>query len=262
MRDNKDLDNEMLEENESEMDQNKNLTSAEKIQVYIEKNGKKIIIISLVVIVATVAFFYLKNKFEKDAEANQQLAGASLARIMQYYNSNDYEKALLGDPSAMVRDQKVIGLVDIAKKFKGTSESYMAAFYAGNCFLHTQKPKEAKEQFKYALESTSKLVLEGANAGMGACSEYENNFKEAIDYYKKAISYSIAFDSKARYSLYEGLCYEKLNDKQNAEKTYRDIINQSRSEAMALNRSSNSDNSNEFVRQAKAGLARLGMIID
>ena len=70
MRDKNDLDNEMLDDEEGEILQDKNLSSAEKIQKYIDKNGKKIIIISLVVIVATVAFFYLKNMNEKKAEEN------------------------------------------------------------------------------------------------------------------------------------------------------------------------------------------------
>jgi tetratricopeptide (TPR) repeat protein len=261
MGNNKDLESEMLD-SENEMNLNEKLTSAEKIQRFIEKNGKKIMIISLIVIVAATGFYFLKNKYDKDAAENREMAGASLSVAMQFYNANEYEKALSGDPTAMIRDRKVIGLVEIAKKYKGTDQGYQAAFYAGNCYLSLQKATEAKEQFKAALESTSKLVLEGANAGMGAALEFENNFKEAVECYKKASTYSLAFASKSRYNFFEGLCYEKLNEKENAIKIYKEIINESRSESIAQGKPASMDNNNEFVRQAKAGLVRLGTIID
>ena len=64
---------------------------------------------------------------------------------------------------------------------------------------------------------------------------------------QKASSISITPASKGKYAYFEALCREKLGDKEKADKLYREII---------------IENKSDYVGPSKSALARLGMIIE
>jgi tetratricopeptide (TPR) repeat protein len=217
------------------------------IQQYVDQNSKKIIGISIAVVIAVALFFVIRGIVQKNQEEDRQQASVTLTRILPYYQANDCQKALYGDPTKTVRNQKIIGLVEIVDKYKGTKQGKIAALYAGNCFLTLNKTDKAIEYFDIALDSPSQIVMEGASAGLGKSNELKGNYKDAASNYEKASGYSITYGAKDRYQFYAGLCYEKLGEKDKAEKIYREIVNANRS---------------EFVGPAKTGLVRLGTIIE
>lgn len=220
----------------------------ERAQQFIFKNGKVISYISLGVIVVVALIFVINNIIKKNADESMQKAIVALDRIMPYYDAPDYKKALFGDSSKTVRGQRIIGLLEIIEEYSGTLQEKIAALYAGNSYLALNKAKEAAEYFEIALDSPSKIVLEGANAGLGASKEILGDFEEAAEYYVKSADLAISDLTKARYNYYAAKSYEKSGDKESAEKLYRDII--------ARNKYS------EFSNYSKAGLSRLGMKID
>ena len=218
-----------------------------KFQNYIQTNSKLIIYVSVGIIVVTALFFLIKAKLESSAEENKNLASTAVSRILPYFQSGDYQSALYGDSTKRMRDQDIIGLVAIVDRYESTPQGKVAALYAGNSFLSLNKPEEAIKYFKIALDSKGEVVLQGANAGLGATFETTNNFEEAVKYYAKAAELSITVATKNRYQYYTAVCYEKKGDKTNAEKIYRDII---------------SEGGSEFVGLSKIGLIRIGTIID
>lgn len=220
----------------------------ERAQHFILNNGKAISYVSLGLIVVVVLIFVVKNMVQKNTDENQQKATVALDRIMPYYDAPDYKKALFGDSSRTVRGQRIIGLLEIINQYGGTLQENIAALYAGNSYLALNKTKEAIEYFEIALDSPSKIVLEGANAGLGACNEISGDYKEAANYYIKSAELAISDLTKARYNYYAAKSYEKSGDIESAEKLYREII--------ARNKYS------EFSNYSKAGLSRLGMKID
>lgn len=219
-----------------------------KIQGYIENNRKKVMTVSTVVVVATVLFFVIKGFVEKKSEENQKIASVSLSRILPYYTSNDYQRALFGDSLRTVRGQKIIGLVMIADEYGSTAQGKVAALYAGNCYLSMNQANESKKYFEMATGASSTLVKMGAYAGLGASYELQNNLSEAVKNYERASEIAETDDSKIRYTYYSALCNEKLGNKETAEKKYRQIIDES--------------GFSEFSKYAKIGLTRLGMIIE
>ncbi len=216
------------------------------------KNNYKLwsyIVIGLLLLIVIIyfAFDYFKKSREKDIEE----AGTAITRLLPAYNQKDPEAiriALYGDKSIVIRNKPLIGLVEIAKKYDNIPQGKLAALYAANLFMVENKYADAEKYYKQATDADSKLVLQGAYAGLGTIEEYKGNFANALSNYEKAVKNSADFGSKNRYEYYMGLCYEKLNKKDEAIKLYKGIINENKSY--------------EFIGRAKMGLVRLGTIIE
>ena len=242
-----------------EKEQNKGLKSKDKVEVetdnkilkiqqFIYNNNKVISYVALAVIVIVALIFILKNTMQKNADEDTQSVMVALNRILPYYESQDYTKALFGDSSRVIRGEQVIGLVDIVEEYESYKQGMLAALYAGNVYLAINKNEEAEEYFKIALDSPSKIVLEGAYAGIAACKELQGEHKEASDYYLKASELTVTETTKARYRYFAALNFEKDNEKNEAERIYREIIDENKF--------------SEFANYSRSGLVRLGMKID
>jgi predicted negative regulator of RcsB-dependent stress response len=218
--------------------------SSSKIQKFILENKILIIVGSVIVVAAVAIFFYINSTREKSS----QEASVALSRIMPYYERMDYQTALDGDTKVQVRGQKVIGFKKIVSEYENTSQGKIAALFAGNCFMELNKPDEAKKYFSIAEDAEDNLVKMGANAGLGVFFEKKNKLSEAAEYYETASSLSSETNAKFRYMLYAGQIYEKSGNKKKAEELFRAIIGEGEY--------------SEFSTPAKAGLVRLGMIIE
>jgi tetratricopeptide (TPR) repeat protein len=224
---------------------------ADKINMFVDENRKLVSWVSIGAVLLVVVVYFVTNSIKKSALENQEKAATALSRVLPLYNAKDpasMQIALYGDKTAKIRGEAVIGLVDIANKYEGSPEGKLSALYAANLFALQKKNGEAEKYFKIALESDSKLVVEGAYAGLGATQEAKGKYDEAIANYKKAVDNFTNFASKNRYEYFQGLCYEKLGKKDEAVKIYQGII--------AENKTS------EFIGRAKGGLVRLGTVIE
>ncbi|MBX3043494.1 MAG: tetratricopeptide repeat protein [Candidatus Kapabacteria bacterium] len=211
---------------------------------FIEKNGKLISIVSLVVVVAIAVAFYLRYQSE---EASGR-ASVLLTRVMEYYEAGDYEKALNGDPSKTYLGEEVKGLKYIADEFSSTDQGKIAALYAANSLFNSNKQSDSKKYFEIAQKSSADIIRLGANAGLAATLEIENKYSEAAELYKSASQYADEDNIKSRYLFYSALCYEKAENSAQAESLYREILKLSEF--------------GEFSTLAKAGLTRIGTIIE
>lgn len=235
---------EVLERKRNEQEEEKGKS---KLQLFIEQNQKAINIGALAVIAIVVIIFVVRYFVSKSEEEKERKASVAISRVLPYIDNAQYELALKGDKTRKVRGEDIIGLIDIVKKYKGVPQSYVAAVYAGNCYLQLERYLDAIEYFKIGLDAKSPIVLEGASAGLGVCYESIGNFAEAAKYYELASTYALPVGVKDRYLYFQALCLEKLGEKKKAEKLFRTIIG---------------DNQSEFVGLAKAGLVRLGTIIE
>lgn len=223
----------------------------DKINLFVHENAKMVSWVSIgLVLVVIVAFF--ASSYIKDSTAkNQEKAATALSRLIGAYNAKDAQSmniALYGSKTEKIRGEAVIGLVEIVKKYEGTPQGKLAALYAANLFYLQKKNSEAEKYFNIATEADSKLVIEGAYAGLGAVEEAKGNYDKAISNYKKAVDNYTNYSSKNRYEYFMALCSEKLNKKDDAIKIYKGIIAEGQT--------------SEFIGRAKAGLIRLGTIIE
>ncbi len=231
---------EELIDEEEEFESNEEATGTGPFQQF----GRTAGIILLAVLVLGGGIFYWKYQ----SSENTKKANIALTRILPLYEMNDYARSLNGDQSILVGNQPLMGLKEIADKFGSTSVGKIASLYTANCLLNTNKSKEAVSYFKKALDAESKLVLMGANAGLGVCNENENNFAEAGEAYEKASELTDLDNFKAKYALYAALCFEKSNNKEKAIKLFKSVLG--------------IGPMSEFAGSAKSGLVRLGTIID
>lgn len=218
-----------------------------KIQELVQSKGKKILTIALIVIIAIGAGVIIKINIDKGNREHSENASHALSRIIPYYQQSEYQKALYGDSAKTIRNEKIIGLVEIVKQFEDTPSGKIAALYAGDCFAGMDNYKEAEKYFEIAMSAESELVLMGANAGMGACSETKNDYKTAVKYYEAAAEKAIATDVKNRYQFYAALCSEEIKDFDKAAQLFNEII---------------SENKSQFVGYSKAGLTRIGRTVE
>ncbi|OGU60660.1 MAG: hypothetical protein A2X64_08010 [Ignavibacteria bacterium GWF2_33_9] len=236
----KDVDNYMNEE----LSEGVEILEEQGAESFIKKYRNLIIGGIVIVVIAALAIVF----FVKSSETKSQEASLKLSRILPYMENGQYELALAGDKTIKIRGESLVGLKKIVADYSGTEAGMLAAFNAGICCSNLDKAKEAEEYFEIALNSSSPLIIQGANAGLGGVKESQSKFVTAAEYYVTASEVAVDDDAKARYGLYAGICFEKANKNDQAIARYQEV----------LNLGANSDISD----YAKTGLTRLGIIID
>ena len=214
------------------------------LQTFVQKYSTLIIIAS-VALIAVVAFLFY---FRTSSSETESAASLALSRIQPYYLSSNYEIALNGNPQAQVRGQSVQGLKWVVSEYEDTDQGKLAALYAGNSLNATGNYNEAISYFEIAADSPSKIVEQGAYAGIAAAKEAQGQYGEAAEEYEKAAKIAEDEKTKGRYLYFAGLAYEKSGNTGRAEEIYNDLIE--------------AKYNFEFVGSAKAGLVRLGTKIE
>lgn len=201
-----------------------------------------IVIVALCVVVAGVMYWQTGQK------GNAQKASLALSRIHTYYQNGDYQRALNGDPSAQVRGESIQGLLTIVSEYGGTASGKTAAYYADICYVNLKKYAVAASMFEKASSSESPIVKAGALAGMGVIEEQSNNLAGASEQYTKAAEIAQDDVSKARFLYYSAICLEKISKKEEAILQFKEVVGKY--------------GQTEYAGDSKAGLVRLGTIID
>ncbi len=200
-------------------------------------------LIGLIAVVTIIAVFWFGS-----GNAKEEKASLYLSRIMNVYDSQNFELALKGDKTRKVRGEIVYGLEYIVNEFGGTESGKNAAFYAGKCYMELGKNNEALKHLETATGSNSALIKQGAYSAIAVIKEQQNKPKEAADLYIKAAGFAIEKEVKARLFLYAAINYAKAKDKENAVKNYKEVIGLSEF--------------SEYGDFAKMGLTELGIVID
>jgi len=148
------------------------LTRAEQ---FIETYQKQIIwvvsgILAIVVIYMAFHRFYIEKK--------SQEAAAQMFPAEQYFERDDWERALDGDGNFP-------GFEDIIRSYRFTPSANLARFYAGICLLNLGEYEEAirhLSRFK-----TRDIILSSiALGGIGDAYAQLGNFDRALTFYRRA----------------------------------------------------------------------------
>lgn len=194
--------------------------TASRTEDFVARNQKIILGIVGVAFIGAIAYFlYTKFVVEpKEVEATNEM----------YVAQKNFQLATDGTASdslynlALNGAEGKLGFVKIADEFSGTDAGNLANYYAGIAYLNTGKNDEAityLEKF-----NSSDVILKALAIGaIGDAHSQKNQIKEALDFYKKALSSNENEFTTPRFTLKAGKSALALGNKEEALKFFTDI---------------------------------------
>lgn len=183
---------------------------------------KKQIIIGVVAILLVVAGAILYNAYV--AGPREDKASTAIAKGEQYFNAEQFDKALNGDGAGYV------GFVKIASDYSSTDAGNLANLYAGLSYFNLGKYTEAVTYLEKFSTKGDAMVSPTATAALANAYAQTDNVDKAISTLKKAADMA---DSKAEddannslsptFLIKAGEVLESQGKKDEALKIYQDI---------------------------------------
>ena len=183
---------------------------------------KKQIAIAVAAVVVIIAGFLLYKAYV--AAPREDKASTALAKGQQYFNAEQFDKALNGDGASYA------GFVKIASDYSGTDAANLAQLYAGLCYANLGKWSEAVSSLEKFSAKSDAMISPSAMAALGNAYANTGNIDKAIATLKKAADMA---DSKAdgdannslspTFLIQAGELLESLGKNAEALKTYQDI---------------------------------------
>ena len=153
--------------------------AAVKSEAFFEKNKKVIsgVIIAVIVIVAGILCY---NQFI--GGPRQDKASTALARGQEYFNADQFDKALNGDGAGYT------GFVKIADDYSSTDAGNLANLYAGLCYANLGKWQDAVKYLENYSPKGDAMVSPAAIEALGNAYAHVGQIDKAISTLKEAAS--------------------------------------------------------------------------
>ncbi len=185
-----------------------------KTEAFFEKYQKQILygICAIVVIAAAWIGYvqFLHNpKIQKSNEA--------LAKCENYFNADNYDKALNGD------GQGCIGFLQVAKEYGSTKAGNLAHLYAGICYAQTEKWEEAKDELEKFSTKDDAIISPASLGLLGNVYANLGQNDKAIEYFLKAAKKADNNSLSPNYLIQAGQLYEAQGKPQKALDCYREV---------------------------------------
>lgn len=194
--------------------------TASRTEDFVARNQKIILGIVGVAFIGAIAYFlYTKFVVEpKEVEATNEM----------YVAQKNFQLATDGTASdslynlALNGAEGKLGFVKIADEFSGTDAGNLANYYAGIAYLNTGKNDEAITHLE-KFNSSDVMLKALAIGAIGDAHSQKNQIKEALDFYKKALSSNENEFTTPRFTLKAGKSALALGNKEEALKFFTDI---------------------------------------
>lgn len=185
-----------------------------KTEAFFEKYQKQILygICAIVVIAAAwigYVQFLQKPKIQKSNEA--------LAKCENYFNADNYDKALNGD------GQGCVGFLQVAKEYGSTKAGNLAHLYAGICYAQTEKWEEAKTELEKFSTKDDAIISPASLGLLGNVYANLGQNDKAIEYFLKAAKKADNNSLSPNYLIQAGQLYEAQGKPQKALDCYREV---------------------------------------
>ena len=164
---------------------NSHVENPSKSEAFFSK-FKKQILIAVVAIIVIVAGAVLYNAYVSGPREDK--ASTALAKGQQYFNQEQFDKALNGDGASYA------GFIKIASDYSGTDAANLANLYAGLCYANLGKWNEAVTTLEKFSSKSDAIISPAAMAALGNAYANTGNIDKAISAFKKAADMA---DSKA-----------------------------------------------------------------
>lgn len=208
----------MANKNQQRVYSNNSLSNSE---TFFDKYKKAIIVAVLAIIVIIAGFFIYKAYVGGPRE---EKASTELAKGQEYFNAEQFDKALNGDGAGFT------GFVNIINNYGGTDAANLANLYAGLSYANLNKWNDAVKYLDEYSPSNDAMVSPAALAALGNAYAHVNQLDKAITSLKKAADMA---DSEGKdgvnnslsptFRLQAGILLESQGKKQDALDIYQNI---------------------------------------
>lgn len=148
-----------------------------KSEAFAMKYRKAIIIAVAAIIIAVVGGFLYKAYV---AQPREEKASTTLAKGQEYFDAEQFDKALKGDGAGYA------GLLNIIRDYSSTDAANLANLYAGLCYANLNKWDDAVKYLDAYSPADDAMVSPAAIAALGNAYAHVNRIDKAIDNLEKA----------------------------------------------------------------------------
>lgn len=194
---------------------------ASKSEAFFEKNGKALLIAVAAVLLIIAGYFCYKSFISGPRE---EKASTAIARGQEYFNNEQFDKALNGDGASYA------GFVKIASDYSSTEAGNLANLYAGLSYAYLNKWQDAVKYLEEYAPAGDAMVSPAAIQALANAYVHVGQTDKAIDKMKEAAKKA---DSEAKngvnnslsptFLLQAGQLLESQNKQDEALKIYQEI---------------------------------------
>ena len=148
-----------------------------KPEAFAMKYRKAIIIAVAAIIIAVVGGFLYQAYV---AQPREDKASTALAKGQEYFDAEQFDKALKGDGTGYM------GLLNIINDYSSTDAANLANLYAGLCYANLNKWNDAVKYLDAYRPADDAMVSPAAIAALGNAYAHINQLDKAIDNLEKA----------------------------------------------------------------------------
>ena len=148
-----------------------------KPEAFAMKYRKAIIIAVAAIIIAVVGGFLYQAYV---AQPREDKASTALAKGQEYFDAEQFDKALKGDGTGYM------GLLNIINDYSSTDAANLANLYAGLCYANLNKWNDAVKYLDAYSPADDAMVSPAAIAALGNADAHINQLDKAIDNLEKA----------------------------------------------------------------------------
>lgn len=190
-----------------------------RFELFLERNGKKLLIALAIIIVAVGGYFSYKYLY---LAPRSEKASAAMFEAQNQFERDSFALALNGNAA-------FDGFLTIAQDYSGTPQANIAHHYAGLCYLHMgqyQQAVDAFKAYKAVDKSAAGIIISAQNLGLTGDAYVElGDLKNGLACYEQAAAYSDNIDTTPTYLRKAGLVNESLSNFGKALEQYQTIKN-------------------------------------
>lgn len=176
---------------------------------------KKAIIGTIVAIVLIIAGIIVYNTYYKAPRETK--ASTAIAKGQDYFNADQFDKALNGDGAGYE------GFLKVAEAYSGTDAANLANLYAGLCYANQEKWNEAITYIEKYDGADDQLISPAAEGALGNAYAHINQLDMAVEHLKKAAKMADNNTLSPTFLIQAGEILESQNKKDEALKLYQEI---------------------------------------
>ncbi len=186
-----------------------------KTEVFFQKNGGKVMLSLLAVVILVVGGYLYKNFI---IDGNAEKASALMVEAQDRFGvaNPDFALALNGDENGA-------GFLDVLEKYSSTPAGNLAKHYAGICYLRLGDFDNAEKylsMYKAVNELTAEVV-NAQNLGLrGDIAVERGDYQAAVALYKKAVAASENIYTAPLFLYKQVLAYAALGNAAEAQKCF------------------------------------------